>query len=210
MTDVIHTATDTPADAGAGDEQTTPGRPIAPAVPPVPARQRRFSPRDAVVTVVGVVGILAVVWLLASWLFSLSVIVFVTGSMAPSMPTGSAAVTQTVSAAQLRVGDVVTVPKPVSRIPVTHRIVAIDAVAGSPDERALTLKGDDNPAPDRERYLVSEAGRVIVSAPVAGSVIAWFKTPVAMVSITIAVAAVAAWGLWPGGRGRSARTPKRH
>ncbi|WP_066039657.1 signal peptidase I [Herbiconiux solani] len=171
--------------------------------------RHRPSLRDATVTTVGTLGILAVVWLLVSWIFSLSVIVFVTGSMAPTMPTGTGAVIQTVPASELRVGDVVTVPRSLSGTPVTHRIVAIDEVAGVAEQRSLTLKGDDNERPDRQQYVVAEAGRVLVAVPGAGTVVAWLKSPIAMVGITVAVAAIAAWAFWPTRHDRPTRRDRR-
>ena len=151
---------------------------------------------DIAVTAAGTVGILVVIWLLVSWVFSLSVIVFVTGSMSPTMPTGTAAVVQSVSAADLRVGDVVTVHRPDSGTPVTHRVVAVEPAAAEA-ERALTLKGDDNAFPDRDRYVVAEAGRVIASFPGLGSAVLTLRSPTAMIAVTVGAAMIAAWGFWP-------------
>jgi signal peptidase I len=158
---------------------------------------RSGKAKDAVLTVLGLIGIASVLWLIATWAFHLSIIVFVTGSMTPTLPTGSAAVVQQVQASELKVGDIVTVPKPESGIPVTHRIVDIAAVEGSPDERALTLKGDANDIVDPVTYTVSDAQRVIAGAPGIGWMVVWAKSPVAMVAITLAVALAIAWALWP-------------
>jgi signal peptidase len=172
--------------------------------PPSGSTRRRIPARDIAVTIVGTIGMLAVVWLLVSWLFSLSVTVFITGSMSPTMPTGTGAIVQSVSAAELQVGDVVTVHRPDTGTPVTHRIVAIDDVEGSPESRALTLKGDDNAYPDRDTYVVDEVGRVVASLPGVGTVIIWLKHPIAMGAIAVIVAAIAAWALWPSRQGRAA------
>ena len=167
--------------------------------------RHRPSLRDATVTTVGTLGILAVVWLLVSWIFSLSVIVFVTGSMAPTMPTGTGAVIQTVPASELRVGDVVTVPRSLSGTPVTHRIVAIDDVPGNTDARSLVLRGDANTIDDPAPYVVEDARRVVVGAPGAGWVVIAAKTPAAMAGITLVVAGAVAWALWPTSAPRVAR-----
>lgn len=166
-------------------------------------RRRRPPLRDVAVTLAGAVGILVVLWLVFSWMFSLSVIVFVTGSMTPTMPTGTAAVVRTVPAAELRVGDVVTVDRSSGGTPVTHRIVAVEPAAASA-ERTLTLKGDDNAFPDRARYVVAEAGRVVASFPGVGSAVLALRSPVAMIAITVSAALVAAWGFWPSRRDRAA------
>lgn len=153
--------------------------------------------RDVVITLVGVVGIATIAWLLAAWIWGLSIVVFVTGSMSPTMPVGTAAVSQLTPAAELRVGDVVTVPRPDTGQPVTHRIVAIDEVATAPDERELTLQGDDNGFADSQTYLVDEAPRVLAAVPVLGSVVLWAQTPIVMIAASILIALAIAWALWP-------------
>ncbi|NYD68727.1 signal peptidase I [Agromyces atrinae] len=159
-------------------------------------RRGRVDVRDVIVTIVGSLGIIAVVWFAVSAALSLSIVVFVTGSMAPTMPTGTAAIVQTVAASELAVGDVVTVTRPDTGTQVTHRIVAIDPAASS-DERALTLRGDDNVNPDRDRYVVSETGRVVATLPGAGAIALALRSPLAMTAITLGAALVVAWGLWP-------------
>lgn len=153
--------------------------------------------RDVVITVLGLVGIVTIAWLGASWLFGLSVIVFMTGSMAPTMPTGSAAIVQTVAAADLAEGDVVTVARPDSGVPVTHRIVGIETSETDSRVRTLTLQGDANDFADRDRYRVAEAERVIGSAPALGWVIIWARNPWVMGGFSLALASAIAWALWP-------------
>lgn len=168
--------------------------------PEAPARSgglRAGRVRDVLITVLGVIGITTIGWLVVAWMFQLSVIVFVTGSMEPTIPTGSAAIVRTVPAADLEVGDVVTLTRHNSAEPVTHRIVAIAPVAGDDDRRALTLQGDANDFPDSDDYRVSEAPRVLASIPVLGHVFLWTKTPLAMVVLSIIIGSAIAWALWP-------------
>lgn len=171
-----------------------------------PARHASASPpraprttgiRDVVISVLGVIGTLSVAWLVMSWLLGLSFIVFVTGSMAPTMPTGAAALVQTVPAEDLRVGDVVTVTRPGTDTPVTHRVVAVDVVPADADARSLTLQGDANRIVDSDRYVVDEARRVIAAAPYLGAVVIWMKSPTVMVVLSVFIAAAIAWALWP-------------
>lgn len=163
--------------------------------------------RDATITVLGIVGVITVAWLIASWLFGLSLVVFVTGSMAPTMPTGAAAISQITPAADLVVGDVVTVPRPDTGQPVTHRIVGIDTVVTSADARELTLQGDDNDFADSHTYRVEEAPRVLVSAPGIGTVVLWAQTPIVMIIGCILIASAIAWALWPTGARREDVVP---
>lgn len=153
--------------------------------------------RDVVITLIGVIGIVTIAWLLAAWLWGLSIVVFVTGSMSPTMPVGTAAISQLTDAADLRIGDVVTVPRPDTGQPVTHRIVAIDEGATAPGERELTLQGDDNDFADSQTYVIDEAPRVLVSVPVLGSIVLWAQTPAVMIVASVAIALAIAWALWP-------------
>ncbi|MFG6443671.1 signal peptidase I [Microbacterium sp. P07] len=154
------------------------------------------------ITVLGIVGVATVVWLAASAALGLSIIVFVTGSMSPTMPTGAAAVVQEVPASRLVVGDVVTVPRPNSATPVTHRVVEVASVPGDDRSRSLVLRGDANSIDDPDPYVVDEARRVVVAAPGVGWVVIAAKTPAAMVAFSLIVAAAIAWALWPGERRR--------
>ncbi|WP_022882737.1 signal peptidase I [Gryllotalpicola ginsengisoli] len=152
--------------------------------------------REVAVTTIGVLGAATVLWLVASWIFALHLTVLVTGSMAPTMPTGTLAVTHVVPAQQLRVGDVVTVPRAHDGAPVTHRIVEIEAGATA-DERMLRLKGDDNASRDTQTYVVHETPRVVASVPGVGAVLLWARTPVVSVTGVVLLALIVAWGLWP-------------
>lgn len=170
------------------------------------ADTRTVGARDVVIAILGGIGILTIAWLAVSAAFGLSLIVFVTGSMSPTMPTGAVAITQNVTAASLEPGDVVTVTRPGGSTPVTHRIVEIAPVAGDADARALTLRGDANSVVDSDRYVVTETRRVIAAAPALGWAVIAAKTPTAILVLTFSVAAAIAWALWPG------RTPahRRH
>jgi len=165
------------------------------------AEQRRPRPgrltrvRDAVTTVLAVLGVLVILWLIASWAFSLSLVVVLTGSMSPDIPAGSAVVTQRVAASDLSVGDVVTVPREGYSIPVTHRIEEIED-AGGP-ARSLILRGDANPISDPDPYVVTQAGRVVAAVPAIGYVVRWVTSgPGTLVVILVAAMTVTAV-LWP-------------
>lgn len=147
--------------------------------------------------VFGCVGILAVAWLAASAIWSLGIIVFVTGSMAPSLPPGAAAITQTVDAADLAIGDIVTVRRPDANVQVTHRIVDIAVVAENPHARSLVLRGDANTDEDLQPYVVTEAARVIIGAPAIGGALIGAKTPAVMLGGAVVVALVVTWAWWP-------------
>jgi signal peptidase I len=95
---------------------------------------------------------------------------------------------------------VVTVPRPDSGRPVTHRIVAVAPVPGDDGARQLTLKGDANSVADTDRYVVETAQRVVFPIPAGGSFAIWVRSPLVMVAVTVLVAGIVAWGLWPARR----------
>jgi signal peptidase len=165
----------------------------------------RHPIKDAVLTLAGLCGLLCLLWVGASLAFGVSIVVFTTGSMAPTMPTGSAALVRPVAAADLSVGDVVTVQREGTRLPITHRIVSISRERGAgPDAgrdatsaRLLVLRGDANDVNDPFPYRVTQAQLVVAAVPGLGSLIVAARTPLATAAMTLVVAALVAWAFWP-------------
>jgi signal peptidase len=126
-----------------------------------PRRSRRRAGRvaDVALSVGALLGLLTAAWLGYAHLTGAAVVVLETGSMAPSMPQGTAAVVVPVAADQLRVGDVVTVRRDDASPFVTHRVVDIARVEDEPQRRSLILQGDANTTPDLFPYEVEQALR---------------------------------------------------
>ena len=103
-------------------------------------------------------------------------LVFESGSMSPTVETGGLALTRTVPAGELAVGDIVSVT-PSSGERVTHRIVGIDATGG---QTLLSLQGDANQAADPEPYPVTEADRVLFHVNHLGFVVDALASPYAV------------------------------
>ena len=115
-------------------------------------------------------GVLCLVMTLAGVLFGVRPVIFLSGSMSPTIPAGSLAVSRELPASALRTGDVVAVPVGDTRV--THRIVAITHRPGS---ATLQLRGDANDRADEQTYQVTSAPRVLASVPEAGRVVGWFS-----------------------------------
>jgi len=160
-------------------------------------RGRGALAKEIVLATVGFLGLVAIAWLVCSWAFGLTVVVFKTGSMSPTIPAGGAAISQQVPASDLEIGDVVTVQRPGQSLPVTHRVIAINAVPGAPDARSLVLRGDANTSPDLEPYVVEETMRVVVSAPGAGTALALLRSPFVLAVTTVIVGLLVVWAFWP-------------
>lgn len=136
---------------------------------------RRLLARGANValSVLAGLGVLCVVVTLAGLLFDVRPLVFTSGSMSPTIDTGALGLSRPADAADLEVGDVVSVTADDSRV--THRITDIE-VEG--DEARLVLKGDGNTVEDAEPYTVTSADRVFFHVPMAGYVVNALSGPV--------------------------------
>lgn len=114
-----------------------------------------------------IIGVFCLVLTVLGALFDVRPVVFRSGSMEPTIGTGALAFTRTVPAADLEVGDVVTV-RTAEGVRVTHRIRSISP---NGEQVTLVLKGDANEVVDADPYVVSTADRVLFSMPRAGYVV---------------------------------------
>ena len=167
-----------------------------------PARPQRAgrlgrAVKEAVLTLVGIIGLLAIVWLVCALLFGLSIVVFKTGSMAPTIPTGSAAVVREVQASEIAVGDVITVQREGATLPVTHRVVSVVADPADPAARIVELRGDANDSNDLAPYTITHAKRVLASFLGFGIVLGVMRSPFFLGVTTVAVALLTVWAFWP-------------
>lgn len=161
--------------------------------------------RRVLLVIAAVVGAVSLAATVAGALFDTRFSVVATGSMWPALPEGALSVSVPVTADQLRIGDVVTVSRPGMTLPVTHRIVAIETVAGVENSRELTLRGDNNLANDSGTYSVTTAHRVVGVIPWIGGFLWTLRsTPIWTAFATVALAALVLWASWP------ARRPAAH
>ncbi|MCW2599185.1 MAG: signal peptidase [Frankiales bacterium] len=91
------------------------------------------------------------------------------GSMEPTIPTGSMVLIQKIPASAIRVGDVVAVKRP-DGVTVTHRVRSLSR---SGDLAQLVLKGDANKTIDPDPVTVASGGRLVWTAPLLGRIAAW-------------------------------------
>ena len=160
--------------------------------------------REAGLTVLALAGAFCLLAVLAGALTHASLVVFRTGSMSPGINPGDIAVVQEVPAASLQPGDVATVQRAGSSLPVTHRVVAVDADPADPQKVLLTMKGDANASPDPVRYDVQNAKRLVLSVPAVGNWVMRLQTPWFMGICTVAMASLVTWVFWP----RTSQAPR--
>jgi signal peptidase len=103
------------------------------------------------------------------------------GSMEPTIGLGAAIVVRPVAAADLAVGDIVSMQVGPASTTFTHRIVA---VVDRPDGRWIRTKGDANAEPDPTLVAASEViGRVELTIPLAGYLLAVLSLPMGVMFV---------------------------
>ncbi len=151
---------------------------------------------DVLLWFIGILGLLSLIAAIIAHFWGLSIILFSTGSMSPTIPAGSAALVQRVPASEVKVGDVVTVERK-DALPITHRVTSVrpsDTVAGG---YVITMKGDANLSEDAAPYQVTEVRRVLYSVPGVAQTIARLRSPYVIGGLTIVAALLVTWAFWP-------------
>jgi len=142
--------------------------------------------RETLLWVGGALGTLCLLSLLAGWLFHLTPLVFSSGSMSPAYDAGALGIAREVPAAELSVGDVVSVVD-AQGSRVTHRIAAIESDGAA---AVLTLRGDTNDVVDAQPYRVEAADRVAFGIPYAGYALNAMASPFGVAAALLLVTAL--------------------
>jgi len=127
---------------------------------------------DAALWLGAIVGALCILITLLGVIFGIRPLIFRSGSMSPTITTGSLAFAHTTPVADVQVGDIVSVPVHGTRV--THRVVR---VIRSGSVVRLQLRGDANRTPDQQLYQVTSVEKVWFSVPGMGFVLAWLSRP---------------------------------
>ena len=142
---------------------------------------RRAVDKAAVVVLVVIVGAIAY-----SVSQGLRPLIVYSGSMEPTIPTGSVLVVKPTAPENLYVGDVITVNQPDGLGVVTHRIQSMQAVDG---RNVFQTKGDANDFPDPQLFtLERQAGRVVGHVPYLGYAVVYAGSPLirmALVAVSV-------------------------
>ena len=140
-------------------------------------------------------GAICIVLVVLAITANVSLIMFRTGSMSPTITAGSVALVREIDASEVSVGDIATIDRP-GELPVTHRVTAIER--GEDDgTRLITMRGDANDVDDPHPYEVSTVRVVLFAVPGIAPVIAALGEPLVLGGITIAAAILVVWAFWP-------------
>ena len=141
-----------------------------------PAKQTSRG-RELALNIGAIAGLVCIIAAAASMFLGVKPLVFRSGSMEPTIPTGALALTVPVAADDLAVGDVVSVVTP-GDVRITHRVTALAPLGDG--TVAVTMQGDANNAADPSPYIVDEVDRVFFHVSGVGYVVAWLTSPVAI------------------------------
>ncbi|MFC9350570.1 signal peptidase I [Arthrobacter sp. NPDC057013] len=139
-------------------------------------------------------GSLCIILVILAFFFQITLIMFKTGSMSPTIPAGSLAVVKRIPASEARVGDVVTIDR-ASALPVTHRVTSISPAEGGAAK--ITMRGDANPTDDPLPYEVRTVRIVLWSAPELAYTVNAANNPLVLGGLTIVMAVVVTRAFWP-------------
>ena len=164
------------------------------AAAPRPRRRLATIVGEVLLTLAAIGGVVCIALVALAAFFDITLIMFKTGSMTPTIPAGSLAVVREVPASAVGVGDVVTVDRP-GALPVTHRIVSYEAGVG--DTATFVMRGDANNVDDPEPYTVDHVREVMFSVPQLAYVVAGASQAPVLGGVTVAAAALVTWAFWP-------------
>ncbi len=159
---------------------------------------------EVALTAAALGGLVCIVLVVLALAFGLTLIMFKTGSMAPTIPAGSLALVHDIPAGDVRVGDVVTLSRP-NKLPVTHRVTSVTPL--SAETYSITMRGDANLADDATPYVVDRARIVVASTPGLANVVVLVSQPFVMAGLSVAAGALVAWAFWPREKRRSKHGP---
>ena len=149
---------------------------------------------DVFLWIAAVGGVVSISIVVVSVVFGISLIMFKTGSMSPTIPAGSLAILRKIPASEIRVGDIITLDR-ANELPITHRVTSVMPQEG--EFRAVTMRGDANLSDDASAYVVDRGRIVMLSIPGLSSVVVWFSNPLVLGGLSVGAALLVTWGFWP-------------
>lgn len=149
-------------------------------------------------------GLVCIVLVILAYSYNISLILFRTGSMEPTISAGDVAVVRQIDASDVQVGDILTIDR-AGELPVTHRVIAIEE-GSTPEERVIRMQGDANSTEDPYPYTITEAGRTLFSVPGLANAIHQMSNPYVLGTATLSATVLVLWAFWP--RPPTQRTPR--
>lgn len=137
--------------------------------------------RQALLTGGAILGAICLLAALAAAVLDVRPMIFLSGSMSPTIPEGALALVQRVDGDDISRGDVVGVTT-ADGSRVTHRVVDVTV---DHDVATLRMRGDANEVPDPQQYRVTQADRVLGAVPRLGHAVGWLTTGTGRVALCV-------------------------
>lgn len=150
---------------------------------------------EALLNVLAALGAVCIALVILGFAFNVSIMMFKTGSMTPTITAGSIAFVHEIPAEEMEVGDIITADRGEKVLPVTHRVTSI--LGADSGQVTFEMKGDANEAKDPEPYTAETARKVMFSIPSVAPAIQSFRDPFVLGGITIAASLLVVWAFWP-------------
>lgn len=163
-------------------------------------RQRRPVSRtigDWLLNLLALAGSVCIVLVILGVVLNVSIMMFRTGSMSPTITAGSIALVREIPATDMNEGDIVTVGRGEETLPVTHRVVEILETDPGSGMVTFEMRGDANESNDPKPYSESTVSRVMFSIPGVAPVIQWFSNPYVLGGLTLGATTLVVWAFWP-------------
>lgn len=171
------------------------------------AKSMRSRLVDIVLSLLAIAGAICLVLVILGLTMNVSIMMFRTGSMEPTISTGSIALVREIPATEMAEGDVVTVDRGEDVLPVTHRVTDITDTDLRSGAVTFIMRGDANDVDDPAPYTTDTVRRAFFAVPGVAPVIQWFQNPLVLGGLTLGTSALVVWAFWP--RDNEAPTRKR-
>ena len=152
---------------------------------------------DAVLSILAVAGGISIILVILGFSLNVSIMMFRTGSMEPTIPAGSIAVVKEIPATDITKGDVITVNRGDELLPITHRVTEIHEVNSVTGEVTFTMRGDANDTDDPDPYTATTVQRALFSVPGIAPFIQSLQNPLVLGSLTLGATVLVIWAFWP-------------
>lgn len=152
---------------------------------------------DIMLSVLSVAGGLSIILVIVGLTMNVSIMMFRTGSMDPTIPAGSIALVREIPATEMHKGDIITIDRGTGLLPVTHRVTEINDIAEDTGAVTFVMRGDANEHDDPEPYMATTVQRTMFSIPGMAPIIQSLQNPLALGGLTLGATTLVIWAFWP-------------
>ncbi|GAA4476525.1 hypothetical protein GCM10023190_14200 [Enteractinococcus fodinae] len=163
------------------------------------SHHKRFATRlgDILLGLLSVGGAISIILVILGFSMNISIMMFRTGSMHPTISAGDIALVKEIPATEMQEGDIITVDRGAGLLPVTHRVTEISEVDEGSGAVTFVMRGDANDFDDQDPYTATTVQRTFFSIPGVAPVIQQLQNPLVLGGLTLGASALVIWAFWP-------------